>query len=531
MCENARWAVGTPPFRDARSAPGFGPSTRTTSIVPLQFAIENDRMDGMGQTAVSEDTLAERTFRREDQQWFAAFSGDHNPLHLDPTVARRSLFGQPVVHGVHAVLWSIDALMARRPCRIGRVKVTFRKPLFLEESLDVVVDGVDTESVRLHLRRDEATLAVVELGLLGTVTGPSVPEANLSSMLKKAEVAAPHDRTSTNLRGAQGELDLEAFGVVAPDGAFPAATAALGAPTIAALAALSRLVGMECPGLHSLFAGFDVDVGAPSEGNALSWQVQRVDDRVGAVRMTVSGGSLEGRVDAFIRPLPAAQPTANDLASKVDESEFFGMRALVVGGSRGLGELTAKLVASGGGEPVVTWHRGEADAASVVADIESAGGRASALHLDIEDPAPAVRELAALEVEPTHVFYFASPRIFARRTLLFDRGLFLGFVDAYVVGFARVLAALRRGGATDLRVYYPSTVAVEEGRKDLTEYISAKSAGEAAARTLSQTEPWLRVCIERLPRLPTDQTATLLQVPTDDPADHMLGAIRNTARL
>ncbi|HRH85227.1 MAG TPA: MaoC/PaaZ C-terminal domain-containing protein [Rubrivivax sp.] len=31
---------------------------------------------------------------------FAAASGDHNPLHLDPDVARRAGFDKPVVHGM-----------------------------------------------------------------------------------------------------------------------------------------------------------------------------------------------------------------------------------------------------------------------------------------------------------------------------------------------------------------------------------------------------------------------------------------------
>ena len=35
-------------------------------------------------------------------------SGDYNPLHLDVLLARRLLFGSPVVHGIHSLLWSLD---------------------------------------------------------------------------------------------------------------------------------------------------------------------------------------------------------------------------------------------------------------------------------------------------------------------------------------------------------------------------------------------------------------------------------------
>ena len=54
--------------------------------------------------------LAERTFTKADQARFAAVSGDRNPVHLDPVLARRTPAGAPVVHGVHLLLWGLDAL-------------------------------------------------------------------------------------------------------------------------------------------------------------------------------------------------------------------------------------------------------------------------------------------------------------------------------------------------------------------------------------------------------------------------------------
>jgi len=50
-----------------------------------------------------------RAFSLEDQLAFAALSGDFNPIHVDPLLARRLLFGAPVVHGVHLLLWGLES--------------------------------------------------------------------------------------------------------------------------------------------------------------------------------------------------------------------------------------------------------------------------------------------------------------------------------------------------------------------------------------------------------------------------------------
>ena len=56
--------------------------------------------------------LAERIFTLEDQLEFARFSGDANPIHVDPLTARRSIAGEPVVHGIHLLVWSLEAVCA-----------------------------------------------------------------------------------------------------------------------------------------------------------------------------------------------------------------------------------------------------------------------------------------------------------------------------------------------------------------------------------------------------------------------------------
>jgi nucleoside-diphosphate-sugar epimerase len=285
---------------------------------------------------------------------------------------------------------------------------------------------------------------------------------------------------------------------------------------------------MECPGLHSLFADFDVSIEPETAPGALQWKVSRADERFGRVDMAVDAGCLVGVVGAFVRPAPVRQPRSAELRG-VGLHGMGNVRALVVGGSRGLGELTAKLLATGGAEVVVTWHRGRADAEGVVDDIVANGGRARTIQLDVGDPAASVRTLADEGFVTTHLYYFSSPRIFARRTRLFHHDLFELFLSHYVTGFVRVLDALREAGAGPLMAYYPSSVAVEEPLRELTEYIVAKVAGERAAEVLGEGEPWLETIVQRLPRLPTDQTATIGAVAAKDPVTVVSDFVRRTA--
>ena len=43
--------------------------------------------------------IASRAFTTMDQSLFARWSGDFNPLHMDPLAARRTQAGAPAIHG------------------------------------------------------------------------------------------------------------------------------------------------------------------------------------------------------------------------------------------------------------------------------------------------------------------------------------------------------------------------------------------------------------------------------------------------
>ncbi|MFV0252122.1 MAG: SDR family NAD(P)-dependent oxidoreductase [Beutenbergiaceae bacterium] len=73
--------------------------------------------------------------------------------------------------------------------------------------------------------------------------------------------------------------------------------------------------------------------------------------------------------------------------------DFHGKVALVTGGASGIGEATAKLLASRGAQVLVTDVADDAGA-RVVAEIEAAGGSARYLHVDVSDAAQVGRMVA-----------------------------------------------------------------------------------------------------------------------------------------
>jgi len=164
------------------------------------------------------------------------------------------------------------------------------------------------------------------------------------------------------------------------------------------------------------------------------------------------------------------------------------IRALVTGGSGGIGAAICRRLGAAGHFVYVHAHRGAAAAAAVVGDIESAGGHAAALHFDLTDAA-ATR--AAVE----RLLEDAPVQILVNNAGIHDDAVFPGMspeqwrsvIDVSVNGFYNVtqpliLAMIRtRWG----RVINISSVTALTGNRGQVNYAAAKGALNAATKALS----------------------------------------------
>lgn len=468
-----------------------------------------------------EGAIARRRFGPDDQRAFAELSGDFNPMHLDALTARRTAAGRPAVHGVHALLWSLDRLATSvRPGPLRAIDADFAQFLRIDEEASLVVTRSSATELRAELRADGERVAQYVLKLGETEAAGPPPAA--------AGFALPRDRrdpvvlSAEEVRTACGSVAYFADDAAAR-ARFGALAEWIGADRVTSLLACTRLVGMAAPGLHSTFHRLAVSlVHGGTRRGSLVFATRPADARFAIVTMDIDADGIAGTVKASRRQPPTEQPGSAALRALVAPDAFAGHRALVVGGSRGLGEVAAKLLAAGGAEVSLTWANGAADAEAVVADIRQAGGRAGAFRYDCL--AEAGPQLAAVPQDVGSVYYFATTQIFGRTAPGFSSERFAAFSRVYVAGFDALVAALLARRPGSLVAFYPSSVAVDDTPRNMGEYAMAKAAGEVLCRHITRFSGRAVVDIERLPRLPTDQTASMIEQEAASPAT-VIGAI------
>lgn len=466
-------------------------------------------------------THAEFSVTLEQSLTFARLSGDYNPLHVDPVAARRLRFGGTVTHGIHLLLCAFEEIAARG-------MLNGQQPVAVSATFDNPVPTASNVTLQLDLMGARVRLS-------GQVDGRIAFKGTLEMQPTRGPTGYIPD--SEFERADPQELG---FPPAIPDGEaplklsrellrrlFPALATMSDVAWIADLLATTQVVGMQCPGMHSIYSGLKLRrMGVPSNRATLQYRVEGTEKRFQLLRIQVSGATLAGSMEAFLRPRPVAQRSTKEIATVVSRDAFAGDRVLVIGGSRGLGEVTAKIVSAGGGDVTITYARGLEDAARVCEEAHALGLRCTAHQLDVFTEA----RTAPLWLAPaqfSHVYFFASPTITPNAGPWSDK-LFRQFAQVYVTSFASVVEqvlAARANQRERVRFLYPSSIFVVRPEAGFVEYAVAKAAGEALCDQL-QGRRGAHFAKPRLPRMRTDQTSALVDIGALDPLSVMLEVVR-----
>ena len=157
-------------------------------------------------------------------------------------------------------------------------------------------------------------------------------------------------------------------------------------------------------------------------------------------------------------------------------------------------------------------------------DINANGGSADYFKYDVLSPDENSLKKVLNNWSPTHLYYFATPFIFSGIKGVFSDEIHKKFYKYYVSGFNSIMEILISNGLK--RVFYPSTVAIDEKPPDMEEYVSAKLSGETLCHNFEKKYDSIKIYKPRLPRMETDQTVSIFSVINSDPIPIQLEHLR-----
>jgi len=441
---------------------------------------------------------------------FAELTGDRSSLHTDDAFARRSRFRERVAHGMLTVA-SLAALTSLHPergqVRFESIKGHFREPVRPHDRLLLCLnarfDGDMGEFSATWTHAGHAKELAVASGRY-RLTAPADQTLTGSDLLSTPRF----EELDLDLDALEGRTETIGFAtdprlleqiesrLLIPMGLAPGCCVS---PELLAVLMLSTLVGMRLPGRRAVFLRFALDFEKLVDAAqicALSGTTQRVQRGAELlstdVTLTIDDTPVAtGSVEALVTSPPANMPNPEELASKYLDLGLQGRVALVVGGSRGIGEVTAKFLAKLGARVALSYHRGGTDAEKIVESIRAAGGTAACFACDVRS----VDQVAATvdAVADTFGGIDILVNCFVGRfdpspTLTNHWDDYLEELEISVKGVHTVCSAvvplMRERGAGKIVNF--STVAVHNPVSGQSRYATAKGAVEAYTRNLAK---------------------------------------------
>jgi len=465
-----------------------------------------------------------KIFELKDNVTFGKISGDVNPLHINEIIARRTIFGLPLVHGMHIVLWGLENALLnsfKQSQRLTQLNIKFRQPVRIGQKVSCrIIENTET-TLSLKFKCLGRLVCTVNYEYMRILNHE---ENNLP--LSPLSIPECQKHQLSDLNDLCGKIPLS-LDPISTKETFPTLVSLLPSGDLALLLSATRLIGMECPGFHSIFLGADFKFcsNKPISRN-LHYYVKSVHKVTGRISIDIESNSYIGTLLAGYRPHPVAQVSFTSSQQVVVPGEFSDQNALIIGGSRGLGETTAKLVAAGGGSVRLSYASGRDDAIRVCEEIRAGSGKVSFFNYDVTSTDFRLQSFLPDNWHPTHLYYFATPYISLNETTNFVEDLFRLYCSFYVEGFWKIFSQILTICEPGLRVFYPSTIAIDEILPKAAEYSAAKAAGETLCAHLQKIHPEVKIYTPRLPRLLTDQTATLVPIETADVTKTLLTLIR-----
>ena len=462
---------------------------------------------------MSKIILNSKKFTLNDQFKFIKFSGDKNPLHFSKEYAVKSLTGKPIVHGVNILLWSLESFEKKYPNFKKTIlfeKVDFLHHININEKVTcyynknknhIIVKNFNAELVKIKLAHYSYTNFFI----------------NKKKILKNSNKICKNKISDFKI-GMKIDYPIYSNYKYAKE-LFPILSKKYGNSFVSFIANLSSLIGMYVPGKNSMLLSISFKIDNSIKKKLI--KVLRVDTRFNVIDLNVLHSNCNVLIRSIFRPEATKPKSLSYVRRIIPKTNFYRQKKiLIIGGSRGLGAYMVKILSLLGSNILFTYNTCVKDGYKLLKEVTEYNKKVKLIKFDVLK----YDSNSILKFDPDYVFYFATPKIFIKRSNTFDEKLLKEFSSYYSKSFKNILSKFNR---KNLKIiYYPSTIAIEESPDKYPEYVKSKLLGEKIAKKIAKQKK-IKLIIDRLPRSSTDQTITHLKIKSQDPLELMINVIKN----
>ena len=434
----------------------------------------------------------------DKMEYFQAISYDVNPIHIDERYAKNTLLNGRTVYGILGVLemlehyfkqYDIDSLQS-----IKKIDCMFNKNLALDTKYDIVIDKQN-----IKIKGGDVVYTNIDLCIV-----PMNTERDITKfILDKFDENVVKDVSFENITGGKYSL-ISNPDIHNIDKYYKLLSKFIDKNQLLLLINLSRIVGMENPGKYAIFYGFNFETINNYETNILTLDVNSKDEFSKIIEYDIKSEGIVGNLKALYRPIDVEQIKMQNINIK---QTFTNEHILIIGGSRGLGEVILKIFLRGGAKVTSTYCNNKPEHILKEAEQLKLSKNLSIIQYDVLN----VNNGPVFNEEYTKVFYFATPKIIHGN---FNNELFKKYQDCYIYGIYNILSNISFNKLN--YIYYPSTtVNIQKSPS----YAIAKQLSEIYLKNITNIFPRLKnikIDIHNLPALLTDQTNNILN-DSEDP--------------
>lgn len=271
---------------------------------------------------------------------FSQDSNDYNPIHISPKYASRSLYGEVICHG-SLILYLILKKILTKKLYITSLKCTFFKPVYINDILKIHIKNIKNKKI-ITAVNSITTVLRLEIEQKKVLTSANKKKFSFSNKVDKKINILNIKKISHILKKKKKLVPFfKKKKITFLD---------INENIIVLIFNISRIIGMKYPGKNSLFLNCDISY---SNTNPMKnyFSLSKFDKKTKILTSKYNFGNYSAQSKSLLlENVKKILTTQKKLPTK-----YYGKRAIIIGGSRGLGFLTTQILLNSGINVVATY--------------------------------------------------------------------------------------------------------------------------------------------------------------------------------